>query len=131
MTEQRANTNKLVMNFTITRTSKYNIFNIDENKLTSEFAPSLKAELILQADRKKSIICNIEKIDYIDSSTVSCFLIGDKLCKDNKNQFIICNASEKTLDLIQTTKLNNLLTIIPTLQEAKDFILFDELEKEL
>lgn len=119
------------MNFTLTQTSKYNILNIDENKLTAEFAPSLKSELILQADTKKSIICNLENVDYIDSSGLSCFLIGDRLFKDNKNQFILCNASEKTITIIKMTKLDTVLTLIPTIQEAKDFILFDELGKEL
>lgn len=119
------------MNFTITQSSKYNIFQLDETKLTAEFAPSLKAELILQADHNKSLICNLENVDYIDSSGISCFLIGDRLFKDNKKLFIICNASEKTLNLIKLTKLDTVLTIIPTLQEAKDFILFDELAKDL
>lgn len=119
------------MNFTITQTAKYHIFNIDENKLTAEFAPSLKAELILQADHNKSLICNLENVDYIDSAGLSCFLIGDRLFKENKLQFIICNASEKTMNLIKLTKLDSVLTVIPTIQEAKDFILFDELEKDL
>lgn len=119
------------MNFTITETSKYHIFNIEENKLTAEFAPSLKAELILQADHNKSIICNLENVDYVDSSGLSCLLIGDRLFKEKKCQFIICNASEKALNLIKLTKLDTVLTVIPTMDEAKDFILFDELEKDL
>lgn len=122
---------KPIMNFTITQTAKYNVFNIEEKKLTAEFAPSFKAELILQADHKKSIICNLENVDYVDSSGLSCLLIGDRLFKENKCQFIVCHASEKALNLIKLTKLETVLTVIPTIQEAKDFILFDELQKDL
>ena len=119
------------MTTTINEHDKFNEICIEEKKLTSESAPNFKSQLILLAAQDKSILCNLKNIDYIDSSGLSCFLIGDRLTKESNCKFVICNASDSVLNLIKLTKLDAVLTVISTLEEAKDFILLDDLEKNL
>ena len=119
------------MNFNIDKTEKYTVITINQPKLTAEMAPSFKTELISQAENKVSIICDMSSIDYIDSAGLSCFLIGERLMKESNHKFILCNVSSKTMNLIKLTKLDTILMVIPTLQEAKDYISLDELEKDL
>ncbi len=119
------------MKFVIKENDKFIEFCLKEKKLTAEIAPQFKAEIIVLADKEKSIICDLKNIEYVDSSGLSCFLIGDRLLKKINYKFILCNASESTKKLIKMTKLDSVLTLIPTFKEAKDFVIFDELEKSL
>ena len=41
------------------------------------------------------------------------------------------NTDNQNIDSVRLNPLDSVLTVIPTIQEAKDFLLFDELEKEL
>lgn len=119
------------MKFEITKSKKFNRIFINEYRLTAEFAPAFKTELVVLIEDEKSIICDMEYIDYIDSSGLSCFLVGYRMLKELNCKFVICNTSKKVMNLIKLTKLDSVLTIVGTVKEAKDFILLDELEKNL
>ena len=119
------------MNLTIEENEKYFIITINEERLTSLSAPNFKAELVKIAQKNKSIVCDLKNVDYLDSAGLSSLLIGDRLLKEINQTFVICNVSEKAINLIKLTKLDNVLVIIASVSEATDYILMNEIEKNL
>lgn len=119
------------MKFQIKEHEKYIVFKLDEKKFFGSIAPEFKAQLLLLIDKNKSIICDLGSTEYIDSSGLSALLVSDRLLKQKDNLLILNNVSEKVAELIDLTKLNQVLQVIENIEEAKDYIMFNELEKEL
>lgn len=117
------------MTITIKENDKYLLFTITDKKLTTENVSELKAQIIKTCRLKKSAICDMKNVVYVDSSGLSGMLIGDRLFKENDARFLFCNCSKKVLQLAEITKIDSIITIVPTLSEAKDYILMDEIEK--
>jgi len=119
------------MEFEIKEHEKYIFFVLQEKKFIVNNAPKFKTQLMYLIKENKSLICDMSNIDYVDSSGLSALLVGDRLLKQQNNLFILCNVSKKVTELIELTKLNKILLVIEDSNEAKDYIMFNELEKEL
>lgn len=120
------------MKFTIDKQESYTIFSIEEGKLNSLVAPDLKSELVfLNTEGAKNIILDMSKIEFVDSSGLSAILVANRLCQRDGGSFILSNLSENVLRLIQISQLDKVLKILPTVQEAKDYVMMEELEREL
>jgi hypothetical protein len=58
-------------------------------------------------------------------------LTANRLWKDD-GQFILAGATHPTVKkLIEISKLDTILTIVPTIEESIDFVLMEEIEDEL
>ena len=67
------------MKYTIDKKDKYCIFKLNEPKLDSTLAPTLKTELItLNAEGNKNIILDLSDVNYTDSSGLSSLLVGNR-----------------------------------------------------
>jgi len=120
------------MKFSINKQEKYSVFKLEDEKLNSVLAPSLKSEMIvLNAEGVKNIIFDMSSIRFVDSSGLSSILIANRLCKGVNGSLILCKVNENVLKLIKISQLDSILTIIPTQQEASDLIMMEELEREL
>lgn len=119
------------MNLKINEAEKYNLLSFEDKKLTNIDAPSFKALLVGLAQKNKAVVCDLKNLDYMDSSGLSSLLIGNRLFKEKDLLFVICNISDKIYKLIELTKLDKILLIIETENEAKDYIMMNELEKNL
>lgn len=119
------------MKFEIKEHEKYIVFKLEERKFFGSLAPNFKTELLTLIETNKSIICDLRDTEYMDSSGLSALLVSDRLLKQKNNLFVICSTSEKVKELINLTKLNKVLLVLENCQEAKDYIMFHELEKEL
>ena len=120
------------MKFSVDKKEKFCVFKLSEEKLLSINAPKLKSEFVLlNAEGVKNIILNLSDVNYIDSSGLSAILIGNRLCKDANGTFVLSHLNESINKLIKISQLDNILNIIPTEQEAADFIMMEELERDL
>lgn len=120
------------MKFTVDKKERYCIFKLDEPKLDSIISANLKSELvILNQEGFRNIICDLSEVTFIDSSGLSALLIGHRLCKDAKGTFVLTGSSESTLKLIKISQLDTILNVVPTESEATDFILMEEIEREI
>jgi len=118
------------MKFTLKVEDKYSIINLQEDKLTSTLAPSLKSELVkLNAEECFNIILNLSEVKYADSSGLSSILIGDRLCREEQGIFMLAGCNDHVLKLLKISQLDTILNIIPTLEEAIDAVFMHELEK--
>ena len=120
------------MKFSADKQEKYCIFKLQEEKLNSVVAPSLKSEMIvLNAEGVKNIIFDMNHIRFVDSSGLSSILIANRLCKNAGGTLILCNVSDNVLKLIKISQLDSILTMVPTVTEAADMAMMDEIERNL
>lgn len=120
------------MKFSVNKEERYITIQPDESNLTATFAPALKTEFILyKSEGFNNIICDLEKIGYVDSSGLSSFLVGHRVCTESGGKFVLCNLNNSVIKLLQLSQLDSIITTAPTLSEAVDLIMLHELERDL
>ena len=120
------------MDFTHQKHNRYSVLTIDESTIDNIKASELKSEIVLlNAEGIKNIILDMVKVKFIDSSGLGAILIGDRECKKSNGTFVVTNPSKQVFQLIKISQLHNILNIIPTLKESIDFVLLEELERDL
>lgn len=107
------------MSFQIEKQDKYTIIRIEAEKLDSNLAPALKSELVvLNTDGVKSIIIDLSRTRYCDSSGLSAILVANRLCKNSNGLFVLTGLQEPVKKLISISQLDTILNITNTLAEA-------------
>lgn len=120
------------MKFTVDKKERYCVFKLDEEKLNSLISANLKSELvILNQEGYRNIICDMSEVTFMDSSGLSAVLIGHRICKESNGTFVLCACQEPILKLIKISQLDSLVNIVPTESEATDFILMEEVQREI
>ena len=120
------------MKFTTDKHDNYVLIKLNEDKLTSLISSELKTELVMiNSQEYKNIILDLTETGYCDSSGLSAILVGNRLCKNASGSFILTNLNEHVKKLISISQLENILTIIPTASEAVDYIMMEQIEKNL
>lgn len=120
------------MKYTIDKQEKYCLVVLNEEKIDTTLAPKLKSELItLHAEGVKNIILDLAEVKYIDSSGLSSLLVGNRVIQEDGGTFALAALSDHVLKLVKISQLDNVLTILPTRQEAIDSVLMTEFENDL
>lgn len=120
------------MKFSVNKQEKFVSLELQEDKLNSLTAPKLKSELvILREEGFRNIIFDLSKVEFVDSSGLSSILIGNRIAKEAGGTFVICCLNEQVQKLIKISQLENILNIFPTNAEAIDYVLMEELERDL
>lgn len=122
----------LRMKFTLDKQEKYSTFSLEEEKLNSLLAPNLKSEFIfLRNEGVKNLIFDVTKVKFVDSSGLSAILTANRLWK-GYGTFILAGAQhEPVKKLIEISRLESILTIIPTIEEAIEYAMLASIEQEL
>ena len=120
------------MKFTLDKKDNYSVFTLSEQNLNSLVAPDLKSEFIfLRNEGVQNLIFDMSSVEYVDSSGLSSILTANRLWKDY-GSFVITGATHPTVKkLIEISRLDTILTIIPTLQESVDYVYMESIEREL
>ncbi len=120
------------MKFSLDKNDKYSVFKLEEKNLNSLVAPDLKSEFIfLRNEGVENLIFDMTDVEYVDSSGLSSILTANRLWKDY-GSFVMCGVTHPTVKkLIEISRLETILTIIPTLQEATDYVFMETIEREL
>ena len=120
------------MKFSVDKHEKYILVKLNESKLNSLITPQLKSELILiNTEGQRNIILDLSLIKFADSSGLSSLLVGHRICKNAEGLFILCGLNEAVARLVTISQLDNVLSIVPTCEEAIDLVFMEEIEKEL
>lgn len=120
------------MKFTLDKHDKYVLIKLSESKLNSLVSPQLKSELILiNSEGQRNIILDLSNVQYSDSSGLSSLLVGHRLCKNAEGTFIMTGINDNISRLIAISQLENIFTIVPSVDEGIDLIFMEEIEKEL
>ncbi|MCS6992018.1 MAG: STAS domain-containing protein [Chitinophagales bacterium] len=120
------------MRYSVEKEDKYCLLRLEDEKLNSQNAPMLKSEMILlNTEGYKNIILDLSPVKYVDSSGLSAILICDRLCRNSGGVFVLAGAGEQVRRLLQISQLDQVIHLLNTSDESKDFVLMHELENEL
>ncbi|MBK9213764.1 MAG: STAS domain-containing protein [Saprospiraceae bacterium] len=120
------------MKYTIDKNEKYTLFSLNEDNLNSLLAPNLKSEMIILANEGvRNIILDLSNVKYVDSSGLSAILTGNRLFKEEGSFVLTGIVSPHVKKLIEISKLDTILVIIPSIQESIDYVFMEELEREM
>lgn len=120
------------MKYTVDKQEKYTLLQLNEEKLDTHLAPQLKSEFItLHAEGVKNIILDLSNVRYTDSSGLSALLVGNRTFQQNEGFFALSCLSDHVMKLIKISQLDGVLNILPTVEEAIDAVIMNEIENDL
>jgi len=100
--------------------------------LLSSLAPQLKSELVyLNTEGYRNIILDLSEVQFIDSSGLSALLVGNRLCKESSGTFVLTGLNTQISKLIKISQLEPILNIVPTVSESVDYVMMEELDRDL
>ena len=120
------------MKYSVDKQEKYAVFQLQEDNLNSLVAPKVKSEfVILSNEGVKNLILDMSEVKFVDSSGLSAILTANRLWK-NLGSFVLTGIEHPSVKkLIEISRLDTVLSIVPTVAESIDFIFMDEIEREL
>jgi Anti-anti-sigma regulatory factor (antagonist of anti-sigma factor) len=120
------------MKISLDKRDKYSILRLEEENLNSIIAPDVKSEFVfLRNEGVNNLIFNMSDVKYVDSSGLSAILTANRLW-NGFGTFVLTHVDHPAVKkLIEISRLETILTIIPTMQESIDYIMMEELEREL
>jgi anti-anti-sigma factor len=120
------------MKFTLDKQDRHTVFTLQEENLNSLLAPALKSEFIfLEQEGVHNLIFDLTNVKYVDSSGLSSILTANRLWSQ-KGSFIIAGATAPSVKkLIEISRLDSILTLVPTLAEAVDYVFMEDIERQL
>ncbi len=120
------------MDYEILREEKFAGLKLEVEKLNSIVAPSVKSDaVILNEEGFANFILDLSAVKYCDSSGLSAILVMNRIAKENQGILVLCGLQASVKKLIEISQLDTILNIVPTYNEAVDYIFMDNLEKEL
>jgi anti-anti-sigma factor len=120
------------MKYRIDKQELYSILTLDEENLNSTIAPGLKSDLIfLNQEGVRNLILDLSNVRFVDSSGLSAILTGHRMWKDTGALILAGNLHPMVVKLIEISRLESILVMIPTVEEAIDYVKMEALEREL
>jgi anti-sigma B factor antagonist len=105
---------------------------LGNEKLDTTISSDLKAYFVtLIQEGVKNIIFDMSGVRYSDSSGLSAILVGNRLCQEVQGSFVLCALSDHVAKLVRISQLDTVLSIVPTVEEAVDLVMFNEIENQL
>lgn len=120
------------MKFSLDKNDRYSILTLEDENLNSILAPDLKSEFVfLRNEGVSNLIFNLANVKYVDSSGLSAILTANRLWS-GYGSFVITNVVHPAVvKLIEISRLESILTILPTQTEAIEYVMMEELQREL
>jgi anti-sigma B factor antagonist len=120
------------MKYQLDKQETYCIFKLEEEMLNTLNAPHLKSELIfLGHEGVRNLILDISAVKFIDSSGLSAILTASRIWKENSS-FVLCGPMHGPVrKLLEISKIDSILNIVPSQSEAIDFVMMEEVERSL
>jgi anti-sigma B factor antagonist len=120
------------MQFTLDKNDKYVVVKLHEQKLNTLIAAELKSELLLiNSQGFSNIVVDLSESLYCDSSGLSAILVGNRLCKNSNGVFVVTGLNDAVKKLVQISQLDQVLNIKSSNQEAVEFVIANEMEKNI
>lgn len=112
------------MKYSVDKQDLYTIFTLTEDNLNSIIAPDLKSEFVmLHTEGAKNFILDLANVKFVDSSGLSAILTANRLWKSENSHFLLTGIENPSVKkLIEISKLDSILSIMPKVEEAISFI---------
>ena len=120
------------MKFKINKEERYTILSLEEENLNTALAPELKSEFVMMHNEGvKNLILDLASVKFVDSSGLSAILTANRLW-NNDGTFVLTGVKHSSvIKLMEISRVNTVLTILPTLSESIDYVMMEEIEREL
>lgn len=120
------------MKYSIEKQERYAVLHLHDENLNSVVAPNLKSELVIISNEGvPNLILDLSEVKYVDSSGLSAILTANRLWK-SMGCFVLTGIKHDTVrKLIEISRLDSVLTILPTLEESKDYVILEDIERTL
>ncbi|MEM6394997.1 MAG: STAS domain-containing protein [Bacteroidota bacterium] len=120
------------MKFVTDKQERYTIFKPEEDNLNSLVAPRLKSEFVLLANGGiRNLILDLSAVKYVDSSGLSAILTARRLW-NGQGTFVVTGVEHPAVKrLVEISKVDTVLTILPTISESTDYVLMEDLQRDL
>lgn len=124
---------EIPMNHVLEKFERYAVMRLDEKNLNSMIAPELKSQFVqIAMDGVESLILDLSSVEYVDSSGLSAILTANRIWSDLNGSFVLTGLKSKNVEkLIEISRLDSILTIIPSVGESVDFVMMEALERDL
>ena len=121
------------MKYSVDKQDKYALLALEDENLNSLLAPHLKSEFyVMHNEGIPSLILDLSAVKFVDSSGLSAILTGNRLWKASGGSFVLTGLVHPSVKkLIEISRLDSILSIIPTAEESVEFIFMEEIEREL
>jgi anti-anti-sigma factor len=121
------------MQHTIEKFDRYTLLTVAEEKLATTISPLLKAEIVrlFHEEGMKNLIIDMTSVKYVDSSGLSAILVANRLANEAEGALVLVGVTDHVMKLISISKLDNILTIVPTVAEGVDAIFLHQIERDL
>jgi anti-sigma B factor antagonist len=121
------------MNHALEKFERYAVLRLEEKNLNSMIAPDLKSQFVqIAMDGVESLILDLSEVEYVDSSGLSAILTANRIWSDLNGSFVLTGLKSKNVEkLIEISRLDSILTIIPSVEESVDFVMMEALERDL
>lgn len=120
------------MKYNIDKQDAYTLFSLEEENLNSTIAPGLKSDFIfLNQEGVRNLILDLTNVKFVDSSGLSAILTAHRLWKGGGAFIIAGQLQPMVRKLIEISRLETILVLIPSVSEAIDYVKMEELEREL
>lgn len=104
--------------FNIEHKESYFIANLEGRIMNDEIITTLIEAIITALDKSPNIILNLEKLSYLNSSGLNCFISILTKSRVKGGETIITNIPDSINKLLIISKLNTVFEIRETLEEA-------------
>ena len=120
------------MKFKIDKEERYTVLSLEEDNLNTMLAPELKSEfVIMRNEGVQNLILDLSAVKFVDSSGLSAILTANRLW-NGEGSFILTGIEHSAVKkLIEISRVDTVLTILPTLSESIDYVMMEEIEREL
>lgn len=120
------------MHFETEQEERFALIRSKVEKLDSTKAPDLKSELLyLNKQGYRNVIIDLSASKYCDSSGLSAILVGNRLSNEAGGSFVLAGVQDGVQKLISISRLDPVLNITPTVDEAKDLLFMEEVERDI
>lgn len=107
------------MKFLIEQDDNVVIFTLKEPRLDSLVAPEVKAELLIVCQPNiDALIIDLTKVDYCDSTGLSCLLLAHRQLKAHEAPVILVGARESVRNLLRISQMEWLFEFFDNIEQA-------------
>ncbi len=123
---------KELMKITLDKQERYTIFKPEEENLNSLVAPKMKSEFVILANEGiGNLILDLSAVRYVDSSGLSAILTARRLWTQ-LGTFVVTGVNHPAVKrLVEISKVESVLTILPTLEESIEYVFMEDLQRDL
>ena len=83
-----------------------------EGRMDTNSSPQVTEEVSKNADGADKMIIDLEKLEYISSAGLRCFVMADQQMQTKGGELNVRNIPKPIMDIFEMTGFDNMLTII-------------------